>query len=242
MERPIETQLARLTDCWQISQPLHLRHLAIVKDIALSGRSSHYVYFTYENFKKRVESGNASWEAVINIAENDQRAKKYGVALGALPKLDDFGFPSIQTSLLQDEQNVASLHDCSRSFKPAAITEYRHLVVKENEDGTSGKQSTTYTLCIMLTLARRRIQRRYKTRGTHDHVEESSHQTAESQELESCKGTESSERPKRSTAKTSDGRSSGKIKTQTAAEISAVPASSSEISEKQSRQSNREAS
>lgn len=232
MERPIETQLARLTDCWQISQPLHLRHLAIVKDIALSGRSSHYVYFTYENFKKRVESGNASWEAVINIAENDQRAKKYGVALSALPKLDDFGFPSIQTSLFQDEQNFASLHDCNRAFKPAAITEYRHLVVKENEDGTGGKQSTSQTLCIMLTLARRRVQRRYKTRRAHDRVE-SKHWTAEaSHELESCKGTESSERPKRSTAEISDGRSSGKIKTQAAAKIPAVPASSSKISEK----------
>lgn len=147
MERPIETQLARLTDCWQISQPLHLRHLAIVKDIALSGRSSHYVYFTFENFKKRVESGNASWEAVINIAENDQRAKKFGVALSALPKLDDFGFPSIQKSLFQDERNVASLQECNRAFNPAAITEYRQLVVKENEDGTSGKQSTTHTVC-----------------------------------------------------------------------------------------------
>lgn len=145
MERPIETQLARLTECWQLSQPLHLRHLAIVKDIALSGRSSHYVYFTYENFKKRVESGNASWEAVINIAENDQRAKKYGVALSALPKLDDFGFPSIQTNMFQGEQNVASLHDCNRAFKPATITERRHLVVKENENGTGGKQSTSHT-------------------------------------------------------------------------------------------------
>lgn len=164
MERPIETQLARLTECWQISQPLHLRHLAIVKDIALSGRSSHYVYYTFENFEKRVESGNASWEAVINIAENDQRAKKYGVALSALPKLDEFGFPSIQSSLFQDEQNLASLHDCNRAFRSAAITEYRHLVVRNNEDGTGGKQSATHNVWAMLTFPSCRVQRRYKSR------------------------------------------------------------------------------
>lgn len=157
MERPVETQLARLTECWQISQPLHLRHLAIVKDITLSGRSSHYVYFTFENFGRRVESGNASWEAVINIAENDQRAKKYGAALSALPKLDEFGFPSIQSSLFQDEHNLASLHDCNRDFKPTALTENRHLVVRENEDGTGGKQSATPNLWIMLTFPSCRV-------------------------------------------------------------------------------------
>ncbi len=129
MVRPIDSQLARLTQCWQISQPIHLRHLAIVRDIELTRRTSHYVYFTYDNFTKLVDSGNASWEAVVTIADNDKLAQ---------PNLDEFGFPSLDTTLFQDRENFATLAECNSALKIVPLRHIRDWIVKKGQDGTWG--------------------------------------------------------------------------------------------------------
>ncbi|KAJ6062084.1 uncharacterized protein N7446_006204 [Penicillium canescens] len=62
--RPTENILQRLVDLWQMSQPLHLRHFAIVRDMAMQKTTMFYVHYAGHNFAKLVEAGQASWEAV----------------------------------------------------------------------------------------------------------------------------------------------------------------------------------
>jgi hypothetical protein len=56
-KRPLESYVSRLTDDWERSQPHHLRHLAILRNnvITKDKRALHYVYRTYENYKKAIE-------------------------------------------------------------------------------------------------------------------------------------------------------------------------------------------
>ncbi len=106
----METYVNRLVDAWQMSQPLHLRHLAIVRDILLRGRSPVHLHYTFGNFKKLVESGNASWEAVTvaqGVAEQDMR-----MSPDAEPDVDEYGFPSVDPKLFQGASNDASLAEC----------------------------------------------------------------------------------------------------------------------------------
>lgn len=141
MLRPIEHQLSRLVEFWQISQPLHLRHLAILRDTALTHRTSHYVHYTYENFKRMVERGDASWEAVATIAKGDKRAKGSTVAVDADPKLDEYGFPRLQTTLFQGRENDATLSQCCHALNPVPIPIKRDLVAKQRSDGTYGVEN-----------------------------------------------------------------------------------------------------
>lgn len=96
--RPVDHQLCRLVEAWQLSQPLNLRHLAIVRDTAISKTIAHYVHYTYENFEKRVRSGHSSWEAV-EIVRKDSKAKKKKIQIapiGAEPEVDEYGFARLQ--------------------------------------------------------------------------------------------------------------------------------------------------
>ncbi|MCJ1465758.1 RNA polymerase III transcription initiation factor complex subunit [Pseudocyphellaria aurata] len=138
MLRPIEHQLTRLVEFWQISQPLHLRHLALLRDTALTHRTSHYVHYTYENFQRMVERGDASWEAVATIAKGDKRAKGSTVTVDAEPKLDEYGFPILQTTLFQGRENDATLSQCCRALNLVPIPIKRDLVAKRQSDGTYG--------------------------------------------------------------------------------------------------------
>ncbi|KAJ5894656.1 hypothetical protein N7495_006347 [Penicillium taxi] len=62
--RPAEYLITRLVDCWQLAQPPHLRHLAIVRDTSVRRTITCYVHYTRDNFARLVEMGEASWEAV----------------------------------------------------------------------------------------------------------------------------------------------------------------------------------
>ena len=155
MLRPIEHQLSRLVEFWQISQPLHLRHLAILRDTALTHRTSHYVHYTYENFKTMVERGDASWEAVATVAKGDKRAKGSTVAVDAEPKLDEYGFPKLQTTLFQGRENDATPSQCCRALNPMPIPIKRDLVAKKRSDGTYGMMLSCWTpYFILLTRVR----------------------------------------------------------------------------------------
>ncbi|KAH8696730.1 hypothetical protein BGW36DRAFT_322197 [Talaromyces proteolyticus] len=62
--RPSENTLNRMSEGWQLSQPSHLKHGAIIRDTAQSGTITHYVHYTYPHFKELVDSGRTGWEAV----------------------------------------------------------------------------------------------------------------------------------------------------------------------------------
>ncbi|RHZ48946.1 hypothetical protein CDV55_101892 [Aspergillus turcosus] len=91
--RPLENTLARLVECWQLSQPLHLRHLAIVRDTALEKTVTHYIHYSMANFQKLVDAGEASWEAVEFVPRNTKADKISVPPVDAVPELDENGLP-----------------------------------------------------------------------------------------------------------------------------------------------------
>ena len=113
----------RFVDHWQISQPLHLRHLAVIRDTALVGKTPHYVHYTYGNFKSLVDKGIRSWEAVAETTYNGRKKAK-----GAVPSpeakadLDEFGFPRISAAAFQGAQNDATLGDCVDVVKTQSLS------------------------------------------------------------------------------------------------------------------------
>ncbi|CAG8903591.1 unnamed protein product [Penicillium egyptiacum] len=90
--RPAESMVHRLVDLWQVAQPLHLRHYAIVRDLAMKKTIMYYVHYSANNFAKLVEAGQASWEAVEIPAKKAKSLKIEAPPFGVLPQLDEYGF------------------------------------------------------------------------------------------------------------------------------------------------------
>ncbi|KAL8996491.1 MAG: hypothetical protein Q9169_004000 [Polycauliona sp. 2 TL-2023] len=112
--RPVEYHISRLVEMWQVSQPLHLRHLSIIRDSAMTNGIPHYIHYSYENFKRMVEQGKAAWELVMTITKEHVQLKDVA-AIEAQPDLDDGGFPKIAVASFQGRHRDASLPDCSRA-------------------------------------------------------------------------------------------------------------------------------
>ncbi|KAL1982046.1 hypothetical protein VTN96DRAFT_1816 [Rasamsonia emersonii] len=117
--RPLENTLSRLVECWQVSQPPHLRHLALVRDTALSKTVTHYVHYSAKNFKKLVDSGAASWEAVEFVPKDSKSEKITVPPVDAVPKLDEYGLPPIDPSADFIKKGDATLRECVAAAKPA---------------------------------------------------------------------------------------------------------------------------
>ncbi|KAM0096387.1 hypothetical protein ACP6JD_000148 [Aspergillus fumigatus] len=108
--RPLENTLARLVECWQLSQPLHLRHLAIVRDTALEKTITHYIHYSTANFQKLVDAGEASWEAVEFVPRNTKAEKISVPPIDAVPDLDENGLPkAVPTKELVKNGNASLL-------------------------------------------------------------------------------------------------------------------------------------
>lgn len=80
-------------ECWQLSQPPYLRHLALVRDTALQRTITHYVHYSATNFSKLVEAGEASWEAVEFVPRSNKSDTIPVPPVDAKPQLDDYGLP-----------------------------------------------------------------------------------------------------------------------------------------------------
>ncbi|KAJ5648162.1 hypothetical protein N7490_004534 [Penicillium lividum] len=91
-KRPSENMVHRLTDCWQISQPPHLRHLAIVRDSDVHKTIIYYVHYSARNFAKKVMEGTAFWEAVEFPAKK-KKSKTELPPVHAPAHLDQYGLP-----------------------------------------------------------------------------------------------------------------------------------------------------
>jgi hypothetical protein len=130
-----------LVDAWQLSQPLELRHLAIVRDTAISKTIAHYVHYSYESFEKLVNSGQSSWDAV-EIVRKDSKAKKVKIEIapiGIEPELDEFGFAGVQTSCFLGGAGNATIVESvlAAKLEPFYIGRLDPVAVKL-EDGTYG--------------------------------------------------------------------------------------------------------
>ncbi|GAD97524.1 TFIIIC transcription initiation factor complex subunits Tfc3 [Paecilomyces variotii No. 5] len=116
--RPLENALARLVECWQISQPPHLRHLALVRDTVLNRTITLYVHYSARNFRKLVDAGNASWEAVEFIPRDAKSGKIEVPPIDVVPEVDEFGFPLDNPSKDLFRNGHVTLLECTIAAKP----------------------------------------------------------------------------------------------------------------------------
>ncbi|KAL4761024.1 putative TFIIIC transcription initiation factor complex subunits Tfc3 [Aspergillus foveolatus] len=116
--RPLENTLARLSECWQLSQPPHLRHLALVRDTALQRTITHYIHYSARNFSKLVEAGESSWEAVEFIPRNNRSNTVSIPPVHAETQLDAYGLPQEVPANDLVKNGDCSLSDCMWVVKP----------------------------------------------------------------------------------------------------------------------------
>lgn len=99
-----------------MSQPLHLRHLSIIRDTVLKGKGSIFNYYTYESFEKLVEKGIGFWEAVVTVPDDLTAGSNFAASLDAVQQLDNFGFPVIESNLFGGSDNNATLQECASAL------------------------------------------------------------------------------------------------------------------------------
>ncbi|KAL1876037.1 hypothetical protein Plec18167_005298 [Paecilomyces lecythidis] len=117
--RPLENALSRLVECWQVSQPPHLRHLALVRDTVLNRTITLYVHYSARNFRTLVDAGQASWEAVEFIPRDAKSGKIEVPPIDAVPEVDEFGFPLDNPSKDLFRNGDVTLLECTIAAKPA---------------------------------------------------------------------------------------------------------------------------
>lgn len=117
-KRPLDVLLGKFTDMWSSSQPPHLRHLAIVRDTAITKqiKGVHYLYRTFENFERAVELNDTSWDVLLSATTGTNRLGKKKITQLEEPELDEWGFP--QTRRQPFVGGLLSVADSVRSKKP----------------------------------------------------------------------------------------------------------------------------
>lgn len=117
---------------------MHLRHLAIVRDTAQTNGYVHYNHLTYDNFQKKVDAGEASWECVDAMPTDKKKPKGWN-PVGAEPELDEFGFAQIPTSRFTSEDGDDTLLESilAAKVKPHHLTTHDPYAWV-NEDGSYG--------------------------------------------------------------------------------------------------------
>lgn len=127
-------------ESWQISQPLNLRHLAIVRDTLLRGKSHIHIHFTYENFKNLVEGGTGFWEAVKTVPDHLKIGNNTAASLDAEPDIDEYGFPQLDDDQFHGPYNDATLAECESALNAGVYRPIRDDPwLKKQSDGTFGK-------------------------------------------------------------------------------------------------------
>ncbi|KAA8648196.1 putative TFIIIC transcription initiation factor complex subunits Tfc3 [Aspergillus tanneri] len=120
--RPLENALTRLVACWQLSQPLHLRQLAIVRDTALSRTITHYVHYSANNFRQIVDAGGSTWEAVEFVPKTTKSNHVKVPPVDAVPKLNEHGFSVAVPAKELLKNGNATLLECILVVRPASYS------------------------------------------------------------------------------------------------------------------------
>lgn len=108
--RPTESYISRLTDNWELSQPRHLRHLALIRDTTVTNekRLVHYVYRTHGNYQKAVDDKLAAWEVVSREAQKGGSKKAEEETA-----LNQWGFPDPNMNDFHMKLGSSSISRCS---------------------------------------------------------------------------------------------------------------------------------
>ncbi|KAL5440139.1 hypothetical protein PMIN07_003699 [Paraphaeosphaeria minitans] len=109
-KRPLESLVTRLTDGWDKNQPMHVRHLALVRDTAMSTdkKRVHYLYRTHQNFQKAVDAGEVTWEA-LDLDENKKGARLKEQTPASLSSVDSWGFRELNETDFHGSTGTSSL-------------------------------------------------------------------------------------------------------------------------------------
>lgn len=110
-KRPLESLVTRLTDGWDKYQPMHVRHLALVRDTAMTTdkKRVHYLYRTHRNFQKAVDVGEVTWEA-LDLDENKKGARsKKPIPASSSSSVDSWGFRELNASDFHGSTGTSSL-------------------------------------------------------------------------------------------------------------------------------------
>lgn len=135
-----------------MSQPLHLRHLSIIRDTILKGKGSIFNYYSYESFKKLVERGVGFWEAVVTVPDDQTTGRTFAASLDEVPELDDFGFPMIDPNLFLGPDNNANPEECASVLNADVFhIQSNSPVLQRHSDGTNGNILKLVVLLHVLT-------------------------------------------------------------------------------------------
>lgn len=108
-------------------------------------KSAHYIHYTYDNFKRLVDNGDASWEAVSILGSHGQNTQQPAFPVDANTDLDEYGFPNIPPTMFQGRHNDATVSQCVDAVELARAPVNKHdPVVKELSDGTYGISPKSY--------------------------------------------------------------------------------------------------
>ncbi|CAZ85660.1 unnamed protein product [Tuber melanosporum] len=110
--RPMDQILHRLTDYPQQSQPPQHMHLAIIRETGISGRQTHYRYFSYRWHQELVAEGVAvqPWGPAIKKKGSKQVSHGAITHVTETPlSLDKYGFPAPNTSRFLKSDGSATL-------------------------------------------------------------------------------------------------------------------------------------
>ncbi|KAF2466071.1 uncharacterized protein BDR25DRAFT_345687 [Lindgomyces ingoldianus] len=145
-KRPVEALMSRITDNWEESQPPHLRHLAVIRDTAVTQEKKyvHYVYRTHGHFQKAVDAREASWEAVRREAQksysNMPKGRSRKTAQESI-RLDSWGFRQLNLNDFYGRHGASSLAVCLKAIKrgPRGTQSWDNAIYREMGDDKPGR-------------------------------------------------------------------------------------------------------
>nr|OQO17865.1 hypothetical protein B0A51_16644 [Rachicladosporium sp. CCFEE 5018] len=142
-KRAVDDTLIRLTAAWHLSQPSHLRHLAIVRDSSQSSGAPTYHYRTYDNFQKAVDAGHVAWDY---SGARARAGPMEGHVVGPTGDsvIDAWGFSVVPSKLLVHGTGDATLAECATA---AHLSEVNPIVSKSKRhtSDTPERQKRKYT-------------------------------------------------------------------------------------------------
>lgn len=149
--RPMDQILHRMTDFPTQSQPPQYMHLAIIRETGITGRSTHYRYFSYRWHQQLVSEGLAT-------EPFGPAMRKKGVKQGSVGntsrkvgevdlETDEYGFPLPDTSRLVKKDGSGTLEESQMQGKKkeslATLTAQFNIVHdKQGGKGVDWRNST----------------------------------------------------------------------------------------------------
>lgn len=148
--RPMDQILHRLTDYPQQSQPPQYMHLAIIRETGISGRQTHYRYFSYRWHQELVAEGVAVQPWGPAVKKKGSKQVSHGAitqATEAPLSLDKYGFLAPNTSRFLKSDGSATLAESQLEGKKkerldSLKAQFRVLRNKAGEEQLDWKNSS----------------------------------------------------------------------------------------------------